>query len=157
MVADATQWTGAQQESPAVGRETVTMTGTNARVFFGLFVLYFITASRSALETEVLQAEWGKLRHGVFVVPASFVGPTGTTDGSRSAADEILTCIISSYSAFLCIFAVEWVRLALASEGFAGMRCQAVVGYSACAMGLVEPQAVFRKRHDSHSASGSSI
>ena len=140
-----------------MGRETVTMTGTNARVFLGLFVLSVITASRSALEFEVLQAEWGKLRHGLFVVPASFVGPTGTTDRSRSAADEILACIILGYSVFTCIFTVEWVRLALASEGFAGMRCQAVVVYSTCAMGLVEPQAVFRRSHDPHSAFGSTI
>ena len=133
------------------------MTGTNARVFLGLFALSVITASRSALELEVLQAEWGKLRHGLFVVPASFVGPTGTTDRSRSAADEILACIILSYSVFLCIFTVEWLRLALASEGFAGMMCQAVVGYSICAVDLVEQQAVFRKRHDPHSAAGSSI
>ena len=133
------------------------MTGTNARVFLGLFVLSVITASRSALEFEVLQAEWGKVRHGVFVVPASFVGPTGTTDRSRSAADEILACIMLSYRAFLCTFTVEWVRSAHASEGFAGMRCQAVVGYSTCAMGLVEPQAVFRRSHVPHSPTGSTI
>ena len=133
------------------------MTGTNARVFFGLFVLSVITASRSALEFEVLQAECGELRHGLFVVPAVFVGPTGTTDGTRCGIDYILTCIVLSYSVLLCIFTIDWLRLALASEGFAGMRCQAVVGYSTCAIGLNEPQALFCKRYDSHSAAGASI
>ena len=140
-----------------MGRETVTMTGTNARVFFGLFVLSVITASRSALETEVLQAKSGELRHGLFVVPAVFWGTTGTGDRSRSGADELSTCIVLSYSAFLCIFTVDWLRLALASEGFAGMRCQAVVGYSACAISLIEPQASLRKRADSHGAGDCSI